>query len=128
MREKRDKREAELSEMASLAKTWKDLMEHPGWALYEMFMREQQSLRAHTVMMTPIAGEFTIYAQEYFKGEYGGIALSLSTPSAQFEQADLRRKVLTKELEIEDEVEAQLAAGESGSSRVVTDDSGAFGE
>lgn len=126
MSEKRDELEGELSSVASLANTWKSFMEHPGWGLFRTILEEQQMLRAHTVMMQPIAGEFTTYAQEYFKGEYGGIGLSLTTPQAQFEQADMRRKVLTKELEIEDDVEKEM--DRDVPSRVVTDDSGAFGE
>jgi len=114
MSEKREELEGQLSEMASLATTWKSFMEHPGWELYNRILREQMNLRQQTVCLTPISSENTVYAQEYYKGEFSGIGMALAIPQSQYELVDLRRKTLVKELEIEDDVESEMAARESG--------------
>lgn len=114
MSEKRNELESELSSAASEANTWKQLLEHPAWKRYEAFLREQQAMRAQVCMLTPISTEYSAFAQELFKGEYGGIGLALAIPQTQFELADLRRKALTQELENFDETEKRMDTENAG--------------
>lgn len=114
MSEKREDLEGKLSEAATEAHEWKTLMESPGWARLQDFLQSQMNLRQQAVCRTPINMEFSAFAQEFYKGEFNGIELALLTPQTQFDEAEIRRKALVVELEIEDETEADMATA-SGS-------------
>jgi hypothetical protein len=110
MSEKIEELESQLSAAAEEAHLWKSLMDHPAWEKYVAFLSEQAELRAKVCMLTPINNEYSAFAQEMYKGEYGGIKLALSTPETQFELADLKRKSLIIELENENEMETRISA------------------
>lgn len=106
MSERTEELEGQLSEAASLATTWKNFMEHPGWKLYEKMLVEQASLRQTTVCLTPVNSEYTPYTQEFYKGEASGFIKALDIPQTQFEEADMKRKSISQQLEAVDETEA----------------------
>ena len=108
MSERSEELEGQLSEAASLATTWKNFMEHPGWKLYEKYLTELASLRQTTVCLTPVNSEYTPYTQEFYKGEASGIIKALDVPQTQFEEADMKRKSLSKQLEVLDETQAAV--------------------
>lgn len=108
--ERKEKLEAELQGAAEAEHVWKTFMEHPGWAKYSAFLKEQMELRKQTVTLTPVNSVGQCFAQEFYKGECQGISTALETPRAQLELAQMERRIATKQLESEDEPEDEVSA------------------
>jgi len=117
MNEKVAELDGAYSDAASLVATWRSLLDHPGWKMYEKFLLEQRQNRIATVALIPLESSAKIFAQEFMKGEAAGLGLAQITPYAQLEQAEADVKVLSVKLDREKEhVEEDAKA--RGASRV----------
>ena len=120
MRE-RSELEDEYSVKSGVLTTWKQLTEHPGWALYSKILEEQRRIRAETNFATPLKSFGDVLPQEFQKGEGMGLALAKSIPATMIEglQLDLEKLRVFLEQESENEVGTTVADARS---RVDDDD------
>lgn len=102
--------EDQLSEAGTEVHDWETLMESPGWHRLKSIIEDQMRTRSSTVMLTPMLQGNNPLAQEYLKGEYGGLALAIATPEAQLAQAKAKRTVIVEQLENEHETQTRVAA------------------
>ena len=102
--------EKRLREAAAQEHLWKTFMEHPGWSAFEKVLQEQQRLREVLVRQSYVHSVGEAFGQEGIKGEANGIGIALQIPSQLLEAAQLERRLATKELEIEDATESEVAA------------------
>lgn len=107
MSEKLDELQNQLTEAATEEREWKELLDSAAWQRYATFLTNQRNMRKEVVLMTPISAENTAFAQEFYKGEAMGLSLALSFPQTQLELAEMKRRTLTKETELEHESEAE---------------------
>lgn len=116
MSKEKEQLEEQLSVLASRLDTWKKLVEHPGWKMLKELAEHERNIRQQAVCLTPINEMSQAFAQEFYKGEFSGIALVLTKPEAQIELLTVERASLMVQLENEDEMEAAISA--AGRSRV----------
>lgn len=109
MSEKIDELAGQLGEKSSTLSILKSFVEHPGWELHAKMLEEQQNSRKGEVLFKPLAGDNSVYAQEFMKGEISGLALAQVAPHTQIEVLKLEIKTLQAQLEREDEIEKRTA-------------------
>lgn len=116
------KREDELAgELRAAAEErafWRALLELPAWQRFVQIIQEQRNVRASTVCLQPISSLGQALAQEFMKGEYGGLGLAITLPQTQLEVAEINIERLNQEIERDQDVNTIAKASEDGRSRV----------
>ena len=111
--EKKLKLEGELSSTAGRLSLWKSLVEHPGWKEYHKMLESQRNERIGPVLIKPLMSMDEIPQQEFMKGEISGITVAQLSPFAQIEALESEVRLLTANLENENEYIAEGNAVES---------------
>lgn len=113
--------EAGIAEAAGELATWRSFMEHPGWKKLERWAQEEKSLRAFTILNSPIQQLGQVYSQEFMKGEGSGFGLILAFPATQAESLKIEiQKLEVMRERAQDAV--QQTAPAAARSRVESDD------
>jgi hypothetical protein len=100
MSKKIDELEGKLSQHASILSTWKSLVNHAGWKMYEAILKDQRDTRL-LVLGEPTPNFGAVLPQEFMKGEGSGLGLALTLPRLQIEILESDTKRLETEVQLE---------------------------
>lgn len=112
----KDQLEEHASELASQLASWRQLQEMPFWVHYSARLERQKLLRQN-MLVAPLSGFGAVLAQEFMKGEVGGLNLAQNLP--EMETAEIEAELARVRAQLERMNDAPQTEASPAQSRVV---------